>query len=449
MHVQVALYQLINNLYNSILKPDYYGMLKNFIPCNFKIGLLNIRHDLSPYLMNQKIALFFTLLTLVSCHQNTNTLSSSSEVKNCITDFTEQLDLLIDEAYKNNGIPRTVNENGKTIFIGNNFDWTEGFFPGTLWNAYTVSGNDEYKKAAEYFQNKFIDHRFLTYYHDLGFVFNNSFGAGYRKTKNEEYRQVMIDAGNSLIQRYNSKVGCIQSWDVDKGWQAQRGWKFPVIIDNMMNLELLFELTKLTGDTTYYEIAVNHANTTLKNHFRDDHSSYHVVDYDPETGSVRGKQTAQGFSHESAWARGQAWGLYGFTVCYRYTKNKQYLDMAEKIARFYLTNKNLPEDMVPYWDFNAPKIPNEPRDASTAAIVASALIELDGYSDQDFLSSAKTILKSLASDKYTAQTGTNNHFVLKHSVGSIPHGNEIDVPLVYADYYYLEALIRLKNLLKS
>jgi rhamnogalacturonyl hydrolase YesR len=399
--------------------------------------------------MNQKIALFFTMLTLVSCHQNTNTLSSLFEVKTCIADLTGQLDLLIDDAYKNNSIPRTVNENGETTFISDKFDWTEGFFPGTLWYAYNFNGDEKYKEAAEYFQNKFIDHRFLTFYHDLGFVFNNSFGAAYRNTKNEEYKRVMIDAGNSLIQRYNSTVGCIQSWDADRGWQAQRGWKFPVIIDNMMNLELLFELTKLTGDTTYYEIAVNHANTTMKNHFRDDYSSYHVVDYDPETGSVRRKQTAQGYSHESAWARGQAWGLYGFTMCYRYTKDKQYLDLAEKIARFYLTNKNLPDDLVPYWDFDAPKIPDEPRDVSAAAIVASALIELDGYSAEDFLSPAQSILRSLASDNYTAQIGTNNNFILKHSVGSIPHGNEIDVPLIYADYYYLEALIRLKNLIKT
>ena len=425
-------------------------MFPGFIRLNFKIGLLKISGMLNFNLMNQKIVLVLIVLTLVSCHKSTKSLSSSFDAKTCITEFTEQLDLLIDDAYKNDRIPRTVDEYGETIYISDiNFDWTEGFFPGILWNAYDFSGDDKYKKAAEYFQNKFIEHRFLTTNHDLGFVFNNSFGSAYRETGNEAYKQVLIDAGNSLIQRYDSTVGCIQSWDSDKGWQAQRGWKFPVIIDNMMNLELLFELTKLTGDQKYYEIATNHANTTMKNHFRDDYSSYHVVDYDPETGAVRGKQTAQGFAHESAWARGQAWGLYGFTMCYRYTKDKHYLDLAEKIARFYLTNKNLPDDLVPYWDFNAPKIPDEPRDVSAAAIVASALIELDGYSAEDYLSPAQSILKSLASDSYTAQIGTNNNFILKHSVGSIPHGNEIDVPLIYADYYYLESLIRLKNLVKN
>jgi len=393
--------------------------------------------------MKLKILFCFLIPTLML-----NGCSSKNEQSPMNTDLMlnkalSQLDLMIETSYEKDQIPRTVEENGETYYTKAQFDWTEGFFPGVIWYAYSASKEGKYKTAAEYFQNKFVDHRLLTNSHDLGFVFNCSFGAAYKYTKNEAFKDILVDAGNSLIQRYDSTIGCIKSWDCDKGWQAQRGWEYPVIIDNMMNLEMLFELTDITGDAKYREVAVSHANTTLKNHFRDDFSSYHVVDYDAETGEVRSKQTAQGYAHESAWARGQAWGLYGYTVCYRYTKDPKYLSQAEKIAHFILTNSKLPEDKVPYWDFNAPEIPNAPRDASAAAIIASALIELDSYSQADYLSSAKEIIQSLSGAKYFAELGTNNGFILKHSVGSIPHGKEIDVPLNYADYYYVEALIRL------
>jgi uncharacterized protein YyaL (SSP411 family) len=193
------------------------------------------------------------------------------------------------------------------------------------------------------------------------------------------------------------------------------------------------------------EIAITHANTTMKNHFRPDGSSYHVVDYNPQTGNVISKITAQGYADESAWARGQAWGLYSFTMCYRYTKDKKYLDFAEKIAKFILNNPNYPKDGVPYWDFNAPNIPNAPRDASSGAILASGLIELSSYTNDKYLKQAIHIVKSLASDDYTAKFGENGYFVLKNSVGSLPMGNEVSVPLNYADYYYIEALLELKK----
>lgn len=206
---------------------------------------------------------------------------------------------------------------------------------------------------------------------------------------------------------------------------------------------MLFEVSHLTGDDSYKNIAITHANTTMANHFHDDFSSFHVVDYNPDTGEVVRKVTAQGFSDESAWARGQAWALYGYTMCYRYTKDEKYLDLAENIAAFILNHPNYPEDGIPYWDFNAPNIPNEIRDASSGAIIASALLELNTYTGDKYLKSALHIIESLSNDIYTAKTGENGNFVLKHSVGSIPHGNEIDVPLNYADYYYIEALIRL------
>lgn len=381
---------------------------------------------------------------LVGCKHNAP-VSATDLAKVNLSSAIDQFDHLLDTALKSDRIPRTVDEAGEINYCYNGFDWTAGFFPGLCWQLYNYSGEKKYEDAAIHFQNKFIDHRFLTINHDLGFVFNNSFGSGFRATEDADNKQVIIDAANSLIVRYNPTVKSMQSWNVDNGWQAQRGWLFPVIIDNMMNLELLFEVSQITGDPKYRDIAIAHANTTLKNHFRPDFSSYHVVDYDPENGQVRSKETAQGYAHESSWARGQAWGLYGFTICYRYTKDEKYLQAAENIAAYILHNKSLPADKIPYWDYNAPKIPDEPRDVSAAAITASALIELDGYSKNTYADTAVEILRNLSSENYKAEVGSNNNFILKHSVGSIPHNAEIDVPLIYADYYYVEALIRLMS----
>ncbi|WP_298363859.1 glycoside hydrolase family 88 protein [uncultured Lutibacter sp.] len=372
-------------------------------------------------------------------------ISCSSKNESELDKAAQQFTLLVKDADAANKIPRTVTAEGEIHWTNPRFDWTEGFFPGSCWYLYEATNDEKWKKAAEKFQSLFEKHKYKTTNHDLGFVFNCSYGNGYRLTNNKDFKNVMTTAADFLSTRFNSNVGCIKSWDVTSGWQAERGWKFPVIIDNMMNLELLFEASKLTGNDKYKNIAIAHANTTLKNHFRDDNSSFHVIDYDPETGEVRNKHTAQGFAHTSAWARGQAWGLYGYTVCYRYTKDEKYLEQAEKIAKFITEYKGTPEDGIPYWDYNAPNIPNEPRDVSAAAITASALIELDSFSNNNYQPAIDKIMISLASDKYTAEVGENNHFILKHSVGSIPHGNEIDVPLNYADYYYLEALVRLKK----
>jgi uncharacterized protein YyaL (SSP411 family) len=213
----------------------------------------------------------------------------------------------------------------------------------------------------------------------------------------------------------------------------------------MMNLELLFEATKLSGDSTYYKVAVAHADRTLQEHFREDGSCYHVIDYSLKDGSVRNRHTAQGYAHESAWSRGQGWAIYGYSVCYRETGDKKYLDQALKTFNFMKNHKRMPADLVPYWDMDAPNIPNEPRDASSAAVIASALYEISTYNLPDAASYkeyADKIMESLASPNYTAALGENGRFILMHSVGSIPHNNEIDVPLNYADYYYLEALKR-------
>ena len=213
-----------------------------------------------------------------------------------------------------------MDKNGEIVWARQPYDWTEGFWPGTCWMLYEKTGDEQWKKAASTIQELYVHHKDLTNDHDLGFIFNNSFGKAFRITGDERYKKVLLDAADALITRFNPNVGCIQSWDVSDNWQSKRGWKFPVIIDNLMNLELLFEASEITGDPKYSDVAIAHANTTMAKHFRKDGSSYHVVDYDPGTGAVNSRITAQGYADESAWARGQAWGLYGYTMCYRYTK---------------------------------------------------------------------------------------------------------------------------------
>lgn len=331
--------------------------------------------------------------------------------------------------------PRTV-ENGQFKMVVSR-DWTSGFFPAELWYFYQYTNDKKWLELAKKYTEDIKKEQFNKGTHDLGFMVYCPFGNGYRLTGDPAYRDVIIQAAKSLSTRFNAKAGVIKSWDHngDK-------WKYPVIIDNMMNLELLFEATKLTGDSSFYKIAVAHANTTLKNHFRPDFSSWHVIDYDTLTGNVRNKLTAQGYSNESAWARGQAWGLYGYTLCYRYTKNPVYLKQAEGIAKFIMNNPTQNKDLVPYWDYNAPNIPNEPRDASAAAITASACYELANYSKADkYKELADKILSSLTHN-YRAPIGKNYGFILEHSTGHLPAKSEIDVPINYADYYYLEALLR-------
>jgi len=340
--------------------------------------------------------------------------------------------------------PRTI-KNDKIKYV-NIEDWTSGFFPGTIWYMYELTGDEKWKTLGVKYTENLDSAKYLTWHHDVGFIINTSYGNAYRLTNNEAYKAVIVEAAKSLSTRFRPTPGVIQSWDEDRGWQALKGWMCPVIIDNMMNLELLFEATRLTGDSSFYKMAVSHADVTLENHFRKDYSCYQVIDYDKIKGDVRNRNTAQGYADESAWARGQAWALYGFTMCYRETKDPRYLELAENIYTYLFTHKNMPEDLVPYWDFDAPNIPNEPRDASAAAIIASALYELSTYSKSEYKTTADKIIASLSSPAYRAILGTNANFLLMHSVGSIPHGHEIDVPLNYADYYFLEALLRKKGI---
>ena len=297
----------------------------------------------------------------------------------------------------------------------------------------------EWRKAAEEYTALMMKEPFNRNSHDVGFKVYDSYGQGYRLTKDTAYKRLIVEAAKTLATRFNSKLGVIRSWDFGK-------WQYPVIIDNMMNLELLFAATRLSGDSSFYKIAERHALTTLKNHFRSDNSSYHVVDYDTTTGSVVGKGTHQGLADESSWARGQAWAIYGYTLCYRETKNKTFLEQAEKVADYILNHPSIPADGIPYWDYNVAGKAGEPRDASAASITASALYELSAYSkkEKSFRKAADRILQSLT-NLYRAKIGANHGFLLLHSTGNKPSNGEVDVPLIYADYYYLEALQRSKR----
>lgn len=382
-----------------------------------------------------------SLMTWIGCKSNaviTDDLISDN-VKNAV----EQYSLMTDQIEKSGQIlnPRTSDKDGKIVYIPYR-DWTSGFFPGSMWYLYHFTGDKKWESLAVKYTEALDSVQYLTWHHDVGFMAGCSFLNGIR-FGDKDYSQIMVQTAKSLSTRFRPKAGIIQSWNVDRGWQSEREWQCPVIIDNMMNLELLFEATKLSGDSTYYNIAVSHANQTLKNHYRADYSSYHVVDYDPESGEVRKKQTAQGYADESSWARGQAWGLYGYVMCYRYTHKPEYLVQAQNIYNFILAHPNLPKDLIPYWDYDALNIPNVPRDASAAAITASALYELDTYlPDLQCRTVADKIMETLSSAAYRAKVGTNGNFILMHSVGFLAMDSEIDVPLNYADYYFLEALKR-------
>jgi hypothetical protein len=340
-------------------------------------------------------------------------------------------------------MPRSFDASKQQLITSNTQWWCSGFYPGTLWMIYDETKDLAIRTEALKRLALLEPTKNYTGNHDLGFMMYCSFGTAYAITKDPAYKDVIFTAAGSLATRYRPSIKSIQSWN------SSKTFKCPVIIDNMMNLELLEWVTQNGGDKRFHEIAVNHANTTTKNHYRPDFSSYHVIDYDLQTGQVYKKLTHQGYSDESAWARGQVWGLYGYIVMYRFTKDPAYLAQARNIAKFLLNHPNLPADKIPYWDFNAPDIPNAKRDVSAGSIMASALLELARYTkgkeSKDYVTISEDILKVLSSPTYRAKPGTNGGFILEHSVGHLPGKSEIDVPLTYADYYFIEALQRYKK----
>lgn len=339
-------------------------------------------------------------------------------------------------------LPRSTDRNGKLTTSAPEW-WTSGFYPGELWYLYDYSRNSELKDLAIRYSNLLENQKYVTDNHDIGFMLYCSFGNGLRLTNDTRYKEILTTAAQSLMKRYNPAVGLIRSWDFNKDI-----WQYPVIIDNMMNLELLFWVAKETNDSMMYKAAVSHADKTMKYHFRPDYSCWHVVSYDTISGLPHLKQTHQGLNDSSSWARGQAWALYSYTMVYRETREKRFLDQANHVAKYIMTHPSIPADKVPLWDFNA--FADAPKDASSAALIASSLIELAGFVPEkrsNYLNFAEQQLLSLSSKKYSAEPGTNANFILKHSVGNYPAGYEIDAPLSYADYYYVEALIRYRNIL--
>lgn len=387
--------------------------------------------------------LAFSTLTLSLSAQPMRDDSSSAWFKNTTEVIHAQLNKAA-ETYQPGKNPRSINPDG-TIRLAGLTDWTTGFFPGTLWYGYELTGDKALAEKAKIFTLALDSIRNIKNTHDVGFMLFCSYGNAYRITGDKVYLPVLADGAANLYARFNPKVGTIRSWD----WLH-----YPVIIDNMMNLEYLYWSANQFKNPKYAAAASTHALTTMKNHFRKDYSSYHVVDYDPQTGKVLRKMTHQGVTDDSAWARGQAWGLYGYTMCYANTKNPQFLKQAKNIASFIMNHPRMPKDKVPVWDFDVHNAMDTdvpaPRDASAAAVIASGLLDLstqvkDGKIYFDY---AEDILKSLSSDAYLAKPGENGYFILKHSVGAFLYNSEIDTPLDYADYYYLEALKRYASIKK-
>ena len=325
--------------------------------------------------------------------------------------------------------------------------WVSGFFPGSLWYVYLYDKDPRFEALAVKLTERMLPVTDKDRSHDIGFQVNCSFGNALRITGDPKWQPAMEKGASLLAGRFKPAAGVTRSWNFSaKG----KEWKCPVIIDNMMNLELLMETARLTGADSLRQIAISHAETTMKNHFRPDGTCFHVVDYDPETGEVRSKCTHQGYADDSAWARGQGWALYGFTMMYDKSGRPEFLSQAEKVARMLLGR--LPEDGIPYWDFDAPEIPDEHRDASAGAIMCSAFIKLAGLTSDKKLSKqclamAEKQIRTLASPLYLSAPGENCGFLLMHSVGNLPKKSQVDVPLTYADYYFLEALLRWNKIL--
>jgi len=386
------------------------------------------------------LAFLITLFMLASASAQTQGLDAL--VSHALKFAQQQARQTVSEINDSTKFARSTTPEGKWSTSASR-DWISGFFPGVLWYMYEYTKDPFFKQSAERWTAGMANEQFDRGTHDLGFKIFCSYGTGYRLAPSDDYMKVIQQTAQTLILRFNPTVGCIKSWD-------NRKWAYPVIVDNMMNLELLFWAAEHGGSPKLREIAIKHAETTMKNHFRSDGGSYHVLSYDTTNGSVLVRNTHQGYADESVWARGQAWAIYGFTMTYRFTKDPRFLETARRAADYFI--ERLPSDNIPYWDFQAPEIPNEPRDVSAAAICASALFELSSYVKEPekkaaYLDRAKNILRSLCTAPYLAE-GTNSHAVLNHAVGSKPAKSQVDVSIIYADYYFIEAMLRYVQLKK-
>jgi unsaturated chondroitin disaccharide hydrolase len=390
----------------------------------------------------KRLLIFLGVFALACIARPASAQSLDSLVRHALKFAGQQVRQTAVEINDSTKFPRSTLSDGTWKTTGAK-EWTSGFFAGCLWYLHEYTKDPFFKQAAQRWTAGMADQQYDTGTHDVGFKIFDSYGIGYRLYPSEAYKKIILQASQTLMTRFDPRVGCIKSWD-------NRKWAYPVIIDNMMNLELLFWSAEHGGSKRMSEIAVSHAMTTMKNHFHQDGGTYHVLGYDTTTGAVVARNTHQGYSDESVWARGQAWAIYGFTMSYRFTRDSRFLETAQHAADYFISH--LPPDYVPYWDFQAPDIPREPRDVSAAAIAASGLFELSTYSGEKAQSTvyrdvAEKILRSLCSAPYLADR-TNSHAILNHAVGSKPGNSEVDVSIVYADYYFIEAMLRYLHLRK-
>lgn len=387
------------------------------------------------------IVFFISTFILISCStKKEDAFNVNTELQYCIV----QSERSIKELANADQLPIHILNDKTTWDLLPIEAWTSGFWPGVLWYCYEFNKDEKLKEQAIHYTELLTPlSEKPAHDHDLGFQIFCSFGHAYRLTGEEKYKNVILKTADTLATLYNPVAGTILSWP----WMVKKkDWPHNTIIDNMMNLEMMFWAAKNGGRKELYDLAVSHAKVTMENHFREDGSAYHVAVYDTISGSFIKGLTHQGYADSSMWARGQSWAIYGFTVAYRETKDPAFLRFAEKVTDIYL--KRLPEDMVPYWDFDAPNIPNAPRDASAAAITASALLELAQLEDDKergklYREKAVEMIVSLSSNKY--QSRESKPSFLLHSTGHLPAKAEVDAAIIYADYYYIEALMRLKN----
>ncbi|MFR9650222.1 MAG: glycoside hydrolase family 88 protein [Rikenellaceae bacterium] len=386
--------------------------------------------------MKRVLTALIILATTVSCQSKSEPFTKGA-LEYCNSQILRTLDQITPSEYTT--VPRNIAP-GDTTWLMRNIserEWTAGFWPGVLWYGYEASGDERIlAEAKAYTEAMESISQGPAYDHDLGFLMYCSYGNGYRLTGDEKYKDVIVATADKLATLFNPNVGTILSWPN----RVERFDGHNTIIDNIMNLEMMFFAKENGGEQNLWDLSVIHADTTMKYHFREDGSSYHVVIYDIDKGGLKRQMTHQGYADDSMWARGQGWGIYGYTFCYRFTKDEKYLAFAQKLADLFLDR--LPEDMIPYWDFDAPVTPETPRDASAAALAASALIELSDYVDaqrsERYFSAAEAILMELDKN-YRSKSPA----LLDHSTGSHPGGYEIDYSIIYGDYYYIEALVKL------
>lgn len=394
------------------------------------------------------IAFVFMPMTIIAQNQNVDV---EKQLAYCHSHVKKALGMLKPFGYTI--MPRNILKNDKRKIWNCRpamaEEWCSGFWAGILWMDYAYSNDSQVKEAAQGYtaELEFLANR-PAYDHDLGFIIINSFLKGVEMTHDSHYKQVALQCADTLATLFNPTVGTMLSWP--RHVKDYKGHN--TIMDNMINMELLLWAAENGGNQQLRDIAIKHSITTMKHHFRKDGSSYHVAVYNQRNGKFKRGVTHQGFANWSMWSRGQAWAIYGYTMVYRYTHDPVFLEQAKKVTDIYLKRLNeTSNDWIPIWDMDDPRGIAAPKDASAACIVASALIELSQFVEDEkrdeYMKDAVNMLTDLSSDSYLS--GDDNVAFLKHSTGHHPAGSEIDASIIYADYYYIEALLRLRSFYNS